>query len=82
MPSISKSGKIVTTDHWNDLYIKLGLIIHKQMYFKLKFGEHNVLTTKLEIEIEKNIDVFIIKRVCAVYFLSNREKKNDWIIGG
>ncbi len=52
------------------------------MYFKLKFGEHNVLTTKLEIEIEKNIDVFIIKRVCAVYFLSNREKRNDWIIVG
>ena len=56
MPSISKSGKIVTTDHWNDLYIKLGLIIiHKQMYFKLNFGEHNALTAKLEIETEKNI---------------------------
>ena len=53
------------------------------MYFKLKCGDHNVLTrTKLEIEIKKNIDVFIIKRVCAVYFLSNREKRNDWIIVG
>ena len=54
----------------------------KDIYIELKFEEHNVLTTKLEIEIEKIIDVFIIKRVCAVYFLSNREKRNDWIIVG